>query len=253
MFTLINHHHSHLSNQEVEWFSTDSEVFFKEAMANPVKRKLIENNGWTNSSFTYKFNSHGFRSDEFTSEDSIMFLGASVVLGTGVPKEITWTHLVSQSLGLHSCNLGISGGSNDTSFRLGAHYIPQIKPKCVVHMTSYADRVDLITEENIYTMLHNGFYLPDHYQRFYRDWITTEENGLLNLQKNIYAIRYVCQMHGIKLIEVDGSELWPWPPRPDKDLSRDLYHPGVNSNKEIADKILELVTVGGLEPPTCRL
>jgi hypothetical protein len=250
VFNPIRHNHSHLSNQEVEWFSIDDAGLFKEAMANPNKRKLIEDNGWSNSSFTYKFNSHGFRSDEFSHEDSIMFLGASVVLGTGIPNENTWTHIVSQKLGLRNFNLGVSGGSNDTSFRLAEHYIPQLKPKIIVHVTSYADRVDLITEDNICTMLHNGFHLPERYQKFYKDWVTIEENGLLNLKKNRYAIRYICQMQGIRLIEAEGSELWPWPPLPDKDLSRDLYHPGVNSNKEIADKILELVTVVGFEPTT---
>lgn len=253
MFTPIRHNHSHLNNQEVEWFSIDDMGLFKEAMSNPDKRRLIEDNGWANSSFTYKFNSHGFRSDEFSHEDSIMFLGASVVLGTGIPKENTWTHIVSQQVGLRNFNLGVSGGSNDTSFRLAEHYIPQLKPKIIVHVTSYADRVDLITEDSICTMLHDGFHLPERYQKFYKDWVTIEENGLLNLKKNSYAIRYICHMQDIKLIEVDGSELWPWPPHPDKDLSRDLYHPGVSSNKEIADRILELVTVGGLEPPTCGL
>ena len=253
MFKTIRHQHTIMANQEVEWFSTDDQDIFNKIMNDPAKRKVLEENGWDKKQFTYKFNSHGFRSDEFSNEDSIMFLGDSYVFGTGVPNEVTWTYLVSQELKLRNFNLGISGGSNDTSFRLAEHYIPQLKPKIIVHLTSFADRVELLTEDVVYTMLHNGFYLPERYMSFYKDWITTEENGLSNMKKNIYGIRYICQMHGIKLIEARNQDYWEIPKRPSGNIARDLFHAGPDVHRIIANDILKMVTVGGLEPPTCGL
>lgn len=250
MITSIRHQHSYMQNQEVEWFSSDAERRFKDMMAIPDKRALLEENGWDKNKFTYKFNSHGFRADEFVEEDSIVFLGPSVVFGTGVPNEVTWPYLVSQQLLLRNFNLGISGGSNDSSFRLGAHYIPQLKPKYVIFVTSYTDRLDIITSEHVRTLLHNDWNLPNRYKEFYKDWIINDENGQLNLQKNLYAIRHICQANDVVLIEVDGDTMWNRPEEPTGNISRDLAHPGVEMHRSIADKILEMVTVVGLEPTT---
>ena len=246
-----------MQNQEVEWLGTDSERRFKDMMSIPDKRALLEQNGWDKKSFTYKFNSHGFRADEFTPDDSIVFLGPSIVFGTGVSNDAIWPTIVSHQLGLKNFNLGISGGSNDTSFRLAAHYIPQLKPKYVVFVAAFSDRLDIITSDHVRTMLHNKWNLPNRYKEFYKDWIINEENGILNLQKNLYAVRHICQTHNAILLETDADTIWT--PTLDTngdpvgDLGRDLVHPGFEVHRSAADAILKMVTVGGLEPPTCRL
>ena len=241
MFTTIKHQHTFMANQEVEWFNTDDASLFKEFMTIPSRRRLLEENGWDKTQFTYKFNSHGFRADEFSSEDSIMFLGDSYVLGTGVPNEVTWTYLVSQELKLCNFNLGISGGSNDTSFRLASHYLPQLKPKYVVLFTTFTDRLDIIDTEHVRTLMHSTWNLPNRYKEFYKDWIISEENGQLNLEKNQRAIRQLCQENNINLIEAKNQDYWAIPNQangPSGNIARDLIHAGPDAHREIANDII---------------
>jgi len=227
-----------MANQEVEWFNTDDAGLFKELMSIPAKRKLLEENGWDKNQFTYKFNSHGFRADEFSNRDSIVFLGDSYVFGTGVPNDVTWTHLVSQELGLSNFNLGISGGSNDTSFRLANHYVPILKPKYVVLLTTFNNRLDIITTEHVRTLMHSTWNLPNRYKEFYKDWIISEENGELNLQKNQRAINHLCQDNHTILIEAKNQDYWKMPEQPFGNIARDLIHAGPIAHQAIADDIL---------------
>jgi hypothetical protein len=53
------------------------------------------------SEVSYKLNSFGFRSDEFTAnhnEDHVLFIGCSVTYGTGVPLEKMWSKLLYDKL-----------------------------------------------------------------------------------------------------------------------------------------------------------
>lgn len=226
-----------MASQTVDWFSSDDRDTYLKNLANAEKKKIIERNGWNEHNITYSFNSHGFRADEFTDDDSIMFLGCSLTLGTGIPREHSWAHLVSQTLNLKNYNLGISGGSNDSAFRLANHYIPQLKPKIVVFMATAPQRFDIISDQEIYTLMHTR--VPKQFDgEFYRSWITYEENGELNWKKNYYAIQHLCREHNIKLVYSTPSKHLEWPL---SDNGRDIIHPGKESNLILANAVLELV------------
>ena len=237
MYEPILHQHSSYANKTVPWFSSDNQETYIKNMSIAKQKEIIERNHWTEHNITYSFNSHGFRSDEFTEDDSVLFLGCSLTLGTGISKEDSWTHLVSQSLNLKNYNLGISGGSNDSSFRLANHYIPQLKPKIVVLMITGQQRFDMITPDEVYTIMHTR--VPKQFDgEFYKSWITCAENSKLNRKKNCLAIEHLCRDQGIKFVSNLPSDQLTWPL---EDNGRDIIHPGRGLNRKLASAVLSLI------------
>ena len=64
-----------LINQEINWLPGDTKQLYKYNL----KQNAQELSPWINNSFTYKFNSKGFRCKEFDVEDNTV-----VTLGTGL-------------------------------------------------------------------------------------------------------------------------------------------------------------------------
>ena len=239
MIPKLAHHHSHLSEQSVEWFCVDSEHLYQKNLKDPARRKILEDFGWIDTSIQYTFNSHGFRGDEFDlNKKSIMFLGASIVIGTALPYDDCWTTLVSKQHNMLNYNLGISGGSNDSSFRLGSHYIPITKPSMVIFVKAYPWRLDLITDHKFYTFYDMEYSTPKEYRPFYKEWISYPENAELNYLKNKLALLEICNEHDIPMVEIDGYEIYKLAKH---SFGRDAMHPGVEGHKIIADYVNEIL------------
>lgn len=102
--------HNPLS-QSVHWNTWDSEERFR---ANPTP-------GYTETSITYTYNSHGFRTRDFDLKSvrpRILFLGCSHTEGIGLKEEDTWVHKVSDHFSEYDCyNMGLAGSSGDTVAR----------------------------------------------------------------------------------------------------------------------------------------
>lgn len=235
MIPKLAHHHSHLSNKTIDWFCVDSQELYQKNLSDPAKRKILEDFDWVDASIDYTFNSHGFRGDEFdTSKKSIMFLGASIVIGTALPYKFCWTTLIAERFGRLNYNLGISGGSNDTSFRLGSHYIPHVKPDLVVFVSAYPWRLDLITEQKFYTFYDMEYSTPSEYRPFYKEWISHPENAEQNYLKNKFALFEICCQQNIPIVEIDGYELYKMSKHT---FARDAMHPGIEGHKIIASYV----------------
>lgn len=235
--------HSGLASKRVPWFSSDSKEQYLSNLKDTAKKKLLEEFGWSDTNVSYTFNSHGFRSDEFAEDtNSLMILGASIVIGTGVSDEQVWTKIVSDTLGMKNYNLGISGGSNDSSFRIGNHYIPLLMPKVVLFVNSYPWRMDVIQDDEFFTFINMDYHTPNKYKPFFKDWISHEENGELNYLKNKLGIMYLCSQHGSKFIEIDGHEIYTMSKHT---LGRDLIHPGVLGHRTIANHVLDKIGDAG--------
>lgn len=99
-------------NKQVFWMCGDSEANFEK---NPK-------HGYTKTSITYDYNSHGFRTQEFdlaSSRKNILFFGCSHTEGIGLRVEDTWVYKVSQNFPDHNCyNLGVGGGGPDMVTRM---------------------------------------------------------------------------------------------------------------------------------------
>lgn len=231
---MINHYYTHYANQTFNGIDGDTEENYLLNLKSPNRSKLEEND-LINNQVTYTFNSHGFRADEFTSTDQILFLGDSYTFGMGVPYEMTWARLVSKELNLHNHNLAIGGSSHNTAFRLFFNYVDLLKPKIVVFITTETTRFEIIVDGKPVSL---GPWWPRSdviTGNFYKQWILDEENTNLNYQKNCLAIQGLCTQKNIKYIQYGIVDCFPWPLT---DLGRDLNHPGMKSHKSVSEKIL---------------
>jgi hypothetical protein len=130
-------------------------------------------------------------------------------------------------------NLGIGGSGLDTVFRLANHYIPQLKPKIIIHLQSHKERFSLVTKQKVYEFAANFF--PEKFKNFYFEWISYEENIILHELKHNLAIEMLCNKNNIKLItfNVDCFR--------ELDFARDLNHRGVKSNEEFSKFVLDYI------------
>ena len=106
----ILHRNSSLANQTVCWHGTDQEEVYKKNLK--INLAELQSNNWVDRPITYKFNSYGFRADEFESPGSnVMFIGCSHTEGTATPLELTWGSVLEKQLKIQIVNLGV-GSSN---------------------------------------------------------------------------------------------------------------------------------------------
>jgi len=227
--------HHPWAGKTVPWFPSDDIFTYKKNLEN--KKELLEKYRWIGKRFDYKFNQQGFRSEEFNLTDSILALGCSYTMGVGLPLEFTWPDIISKKLNLQYYNLGVGSCSNDTTFKLAYHYIPKLKPKIVVLVSPEVEHLELIDGSKkeikrffprlIKERPNDGDML------FYKKWLNDPINGKLNREKNRLAIEKLCENFKIKFVIRDHTDL-----RRDLDLARDLQHPGILAQKELAEKIL---------------
>ena len=226
-----NHSNSSLANQTLLWHGTDSEELYQK---NLIKnRPQLEKYNWIDQPIIYKFNSHGFRADEFDSVDpSVVFIGCSHTLGVGLPVELTWTHIISTKLKLKNYNLGVGGSSNDTAFRLLYRWIEQLKPSLVIFLSPDSSRLELhMDNDQLYdlSVWPIGFPMIDN---FTKSWLVNDTNSNMNYLKNTLAIKQLCNEHGIKYLQENVSAICA------VDKARDLQHYGEKTNRGIANMFL---------------
>jgi hypothetical protein len=181
-------------NQEMLFSLTDldSEENFK---------KLVKSH-WSADSFTYKYNSQGFRSREFDLNDSkpkILALGCSHTVGVGVPQHDNWaeqfgrTHFPDHVV----YNAGLGGAAADTVARLAVNMVPIIKPKIVAVMWPSLYRFETYENGTVF----NGAWTME------ADNLQYEDNTAYNNQtKNKMILDLLQKIYGFKLLSIDWDD-----------------------------------------------
>jgi len=225
-----NSKYKDLANKTFLWFTGDTpELYNKNLIA---RYDDLKKNNWLDNYFTYTFNSLGFRCNEFTNDPTIMFLGCSHTMGTGLPIEYIWPELVSKNLKMNCANFGINGSSADTAFRFCHGYIDRIKPKLVIFMIPPGIRCENVTDAHI----SNISVANSKYDNYLKIWGADENNNYFNKEKNILGIKMLCHYNNIKLIVVNSGEL-----NCGDSLARDLMHFGIDCHNVFSKKLLEKI------------
>ena len=224
-------------NQIFYWHGSDSEDLYKKNLKNNYNQ--LKKYGWIYNNFTYKFNSYGFRCEEFSDDPTIMALGCSNTLGTGLPVDKIWPELLAKELNMKCANLGVGGGSLDSAFRMCHGYIDTIKPKIVVLLSPPGPRVELFTDDGVQNM---GTWSLEHEsilekRSFFYTWVSEQNNVYFNEEKNILAIKQLCEQKNIKFINKTSNELIFI----GQSLARDLIHAGIENHKLFAKKLLSKI------------
>ena len=157
---------------------------------------------WRADSFTYKYNSHGFRSCEFDLTETkpiILTLGCSHTVGVGVAQHDNWPEQFARTyFPTHAVyNAGLGGAGADTVTRLAVNLIPIIKPAIVAVMWPSLYRFE--TYENG-TVLNGAWTME-------ADNLQYEDNTAYNNQtKNKTILELLQQVYEFKLLSIDWDD-----------------------------------------------
>jgi hypothetical protein len=213
-------------NKTELWNGMDNRKLFFDHVRDSKSAELLKKLGWTSSNITYKFNSLGFRCDEFDDRPCGLALGCSFTQGVGLPVESTWPYLLSGMTNTHVWNLGSGGASIETVFRIFEYSVKRLSPKFVCILLPPPSRFEFHDSDNGYPILMASD-LGLH-QSFAKDWLSQDDNGFQNQKKTVLAIERICDLMGIPLtINDSGNGLDNEHIAYNQlDLSRDLAHRG---------------------------
>ena len=228
-----------------EWLPTDTEENFQRLMQESEHQEYFGSKGWDQpGAITYKINSHGFRSEEFDpTASSLVSLGCSYTIGTGLPEHATWSYLVSQATGLKNYNLAWGGTSADTCFMQAQYWLPVLQPKLVVMAAPPKHRFDLISED---PALPHNTYMPSDVllhttsadnDTFVKTWFLHDRNAELNTARNRLAVQGLCAALGITCLTYNAHD-WFAKSREEIEYARDHMHAGPRGHQLLAERII---------------
>ena len=230
-----SHYNQRFSSTTQLWDGPDSEENFKKNCAIPESRKILEEYGWlVPESVTYKFNSEGFRDDEFDQQPAGMAIGCSHTLGVGVKVEHTWSSQLQTMLGQKIWNLGVGGSALDTCYRLLEYWIKNLNIKFVICVVPGISRYEICTENNWTNFLSTSQVRP-FLQGYHKEYLMYDQNSIVNRQKNLHAMKYVCHLHQVPFY-YDLSDNFENHP-----TARDLQHSGPDSYQKLATRFYNSV------------
>jgi hypothetical protein len=243
-----SHFGQYLANQELEWLPTDTKENYEKLIQDPGHQEYFANLGWDKpGAITYKFNSYGFRADEFDHEPCMVALGCSYSIGIGLPDEVTWARQTATALGLKCANLSWGGYSADSCFRLAEYWIPKLNTKYVCMLVPPRSRIELLLDEEILTtrQLPVEVFMPQSQSLLFtpsdtylKHWFLNDENAKINQRKNILAVRQLCADLNISCT-VHNAEEHMWWNRETIGYARDYMHGGPNIHNILTKKFVE--------------
>lgn len=190
-----------LRNQTVLWNGMDTQERFNNNLGNPSTAKILKDLGWTSTSISYKFNSFGFRDDEFDNRRCGIALGCSFTQGVALKLEQTWPSILSKMLNVHVWNLGVGGASIETVFRVFEYFIKKLNPEFVCVLLPPSCRFEYSNSDKQYQII-SPYDLGLH-SSFAKDWLSRDSNGWENQKKSVLAMERICDLIGIPLVVSD--------------------------------------------------
>lgn len=238
----FRHQFSSYALKEYDWFLPDLEKSYESNLSHNYI-ELAKNNWISYVKFTYKFNEIGFRSQSVY-ENNILVLGCSYTFGIGIPYDKIWAYLIAEKIGLNLLNFGIPGCSPYSAFRIGWHTLKYLKPKMVIFLTPFNDRMPVIGKHLMYdigpwyfksNMTTHYTYFNKTAVEYYKEYVLNEENLILSCEMAKLSMEQLCSNNNIKYINLSVTDLELI------DFGRDLAHPGIKSHEMFACKILNLM------------
>lgn len=236
----------------------------KKLKENPELKNILAKYGFVKDDGQINWPSHivnksGFRSDDWRAgEKGIIFLGCSDMFGYGNYLENTIAHIVAKNFNLKNYNLSVPGGGLDQCYRVLKYNIENINSDTVVLLVPEASRRVFYTESfeglltassiesNVLGKIRSGNLNSSFLSEVFFKLYSNEYEMFLHANKNIDAIKYICNKHNKRLIFVKNPQYYlekdcidlakeVWVP---EDLAADLCHFGAKGQKVIANKII---------------
>lgn len=193
---------------------------------------------------SYVRNSNGHRSKEISDIDLtnyILCTGSSTVEGIGLPVEHRYSDVLANLLDTDVYNLALGGSGNDIIFYNLVTWFTTIKQKPKLVVINWVDELRYYTEKNKLVTV-NGIW-EEKNQEF---MLTGDANGYFHTKTE--SIKQLTR----KIIDVPIIEI-PWQSTNNAnefnqekecivDLARDSMHPGIKSNKLLAEALYKHAT-----------
>ncbi len=243
--------------QQLTWFKNDSEERYR-SDPHPIL---------TPGDVSYRFNAHGYRCGEFGSRSdlNVIFIGCSWIFGTGVPVESTscsvFSHLLSERMNrsVSAWNLGFPGKSNDYVSRVLLCAVPVLRPDIVLVNFTFSARREYLPidgpELNLLSSVDSLGQVTDLIRRdLYRHMfaLASERDDRINLFKNYKLVELLLNAHSVKWLYSSNlfDEFSAFEEHLDRqrfilpglqllDRARDNSHPGIASNRDFAEQVLD--------------
>jgi hypothetical protein len=184
---------------------------------------------------TYKYNSRGFRDEEWPDNpaDAVWCVGDSYTVGVGSPQHHTWPSVLQHKTHTRCINVSLDGASNQWIARKIVSLSQALKPRCVVVHWSYIHRRE--SSESILTKT-----MDNHWVEFYNkikdstwpDCLTVNDFDWLpdSIQKEIVEIHAGPAEHALLTQRSAAGVL-------DDENRRLYFDPNSNEQEDIDDTI----------------
>lgn len=160
--------------------------------------------------------------------DSILCLGCSFTYGQCVTVEESWPYVLGKKLNRPSYNLGRPGGSMDSTYRILNSWLPILKSKDVFILIVYKRREFYLPIQKRFMPMGPSFpaFLTNTDYDLRPVLLTSDIQYDLDHQKNIRAIKNVCDEFDSNLHLIDCSNDFDRINPEFVDVASDNLHPG---------------------------
>ena len=229
-----SHFNQQFAGQITEWSGADNEINLKKNCSNPETKQKLSDHGWLESKIFYRYNSEGFRDDNFDQQTCYIALGCSHTEGVGISESDTWPKQLENLLGVKVWNLGVGGSALDTCFRLLDYWIHYLNPVGVICAVPPKWRFEVFEGGNWSNILHTSTY--QRFDGYVKTYFSFDENSDTNRKKNIMAMQNICDVKGTpfypNMLNKFGNG----------SLARDLMHHGASANANLSQQFYNQIT-----------
>ena len=220
------------------WHGSDSESEYKKNCSDPERLHKLQKYGWYEcNDLTYRFNSQGFRDDEFDQQPAVLAIGCSFTQGIALKVDQCWPRQLENLLQKKVWNLGVGGISLDTCYRLMEYWIGHLNVDSVFCAVPPMNRYELFIDKWESFSIHNTFESANHWpiwlNGYHKHYLAYDETLELNIRKNIHAMRDVCSQHNVSFY-VDYLSNF----KSDTD-ARDFSHQGPSAHVNLAQDFFQ--------------
>lgn len=212
-------HHLHQRNagKEFQWFSTDNPERF-----NP-------HGGYSESSISYKFNSHGYRCDELGAS-RILFLGCSYTQGVGLPLQDIWAHKLATHFKTPYVNVAFHGGGAGYNLRSLQKVWSVVRPELVIGLFPYNHRLEFVSDDNGHPLkvwVKSGIR-SQNFSGKDREKLLNYELFSDQKQEDFHLLSHLFSMN--QFIKASGSRfvwsMWEYDEHMSESFMKKITHPG---------------------------
>jgi hypothetical protein len=202
--------------------NVDSLFFNKISYENHRYLHTLGKSGHTADYIRYRYNSFGYRSSEFKTDENILVAGCSQTFGMGVEEKFTWGNVVATHFNSSFANLSVPGSSTESIVNNIFAYFKEFgHPKVLIAFFPDMYRFQIPTNRNYITSSSvktesNNIAEPEYltylhldrhdqskrpkYQKspFNLDEILTSDIAFFHNMKSIMILDQYCSVAGVK-------------------------------------------------------